>query len=226
MKLPGMIVVAALCAACGTDEPRGGERLSVADAAKLPRSGELWSLCPVPDVSQDFRDRATRAALAQARALIREVRRRPDALVTQHYEDAHTGEPFTETMTVRELARENLKNPGIKGVPCRRRVMAELQAAVDGRPVQRVENEKTYTLDDVVSGLQLEDHGAVYTSPDGCQVQGMYFQRDEVDSALEEPIRNNVIITSPRRHVGVQVFKPDRRCRKGIARALARLDSK
>jgi hypothetical protein len=226
VSLPVTIVTAAvLCVACGGDGPGGGQRLSAADAEKLPKSGELWSLCPVPDVPQDFRERTSRAALRQARELIAEVRRRPDALVTLHYEDAHTGEPFTETKTVRALAREHLDNPGIKGVPCQRQVMTELQAAVDGRAAPHVQNERTYTLDDVVSGLDLEHHGAIYTSPDGCQVQGLYFQRDEVEGALDEPIRNNVVITSPRRRVGVQVFKPDRRCREGIARALARLDS-
>src|SRR4051812_25259435 len=209
-----IVVVAVVCAACGSGGPGGGQRLSAADAAKLPTSGELWSLCPVPDAPQAFRHRVARSALRQARALIREVRRRPDALVTLHYEDSHSGEPFTEIKTVRALALEHLDNPGIEGVPCRRQVMAELQAAVDGRPVRPVENEKTYTLDDVVTGLRLENHGATYTSPDGCQVQGLYFQRDEVEGALEEPIRNNVVITSPRHRVGVQVFKPDRRCRE------------
>ena len=135
MSLPVTIAAAALlCVACGSEGLGGGERLSAADAEKLPKSGELWSLCPVPDVSQEFRDRATRSALAQARALIREVRRRPDAVVTLHYEDAHSGEPFTETKTIRALAEEQLENPGIMGVPCQRRIMAELQAAVDGRP--------------------------------------------------------------------------------------------
>jgi hypothetical protein len=220
-----IVVVAVLCAACGSDGPGGGQRLPAADAAKLPKSGELWSLCPVPDVSQEFRDRVSRSALRQARALIREVRRRPDALVTLHYEDSHSGEPFTETKTVRALALEHLDNPGIKGVPCQRRVMAELQAAVDGRSAPHVQNERTYTLDDIVSRLELEHHGAIYTSPDGCQVQGLYFQRDEVEIALEERIRNNLVIASPERRVGVQVYKPDRRCREGIARALARLDS-
>jgi hypothetical protein len=33
------------------------------------------------------------------------------------------------------------------------------------------------------------------------------------------------VIASPQQRVGVQVFKPGGRCREGIARALARLDS-
>ena len=142
-----IVVVAVVCAACGSDGPGGGQRLPAADAAKLPTSGELWSLCPVPDAPQAFRERVARSALRQARALIREVRRRPDALVTLHYEDSHSGEPFTETKTVRALALEHLDNPGIKGVPCRRQVMAELQAAVDGRaaPTSRTSGPTRWT---------------------------------------------------------------------------------
>jgi hypothetical protein len=165
----------------------------------------------------------SREARRRARALIREVRRRPDAVVTL-YEDAHTGDKFTETPTVRELAEEHLENPGIRGVPCQRKLMAELQAAVDGRSAPQVSNERTYTLDEVVAALELDKHGAVYTSPDGCSVQQLYFDRDEVDIARREPIRNNKLIASPKGRVGVLVYRPNQRCRSGIARDLARLD--
>ena len=220
-----MVIAVVVCAGCGASAKGGQDRLSPAEAAKLPKSGELWGLCPVPDVPQDFRERVSRASRRKAEALIREVRRRPDALVTLEYEDAHSGEKFTETKTVRALAEEHLDNPGIKGVPCQRKLMTELQAAVDGRPAPAVANERTYTLDQVVAALGLEKHGAVYTSPHGCAVQQLYFQRDEVKIARAEPIRNNVVIASPKRRVGVLVYKPDRHCRSGIARDLARLDA-
>jgi hypothetical protein len=220
-----VVGVAVACAGCGANAAGGEAQLTPADAAKLPKTGQLWGLCPVPDVPQDFRERVSRKAQQRARALIREVLRRPEALVTLAYEDAHSGEPFTETMTVRELAREHLANPGVEGVPCQRKLMAELEAAVDGRRVRPVENERLYTLDEVVTALGLEKHGGIYTSPDACTVQDLYFERRDVEAALDEPIRNNVVVASPNGRVGVQVFKPDRRCREGIARDLARLDA-
>jgi hypothetical protein len=219
-----IIVAAAVCAGCGTQAAGGGQRLSPADAATLPKTGQLWQLCPVPDVPRRFRERVSREARRRIGALIREVRQRPDALVTLEYQDSHTTETFTDTTTVRELAEEHLENPGMEGVPCQRKLMAELQAAVDGRAAPEVTNERAYTLDELVTGLKLDKHGAVYASPDGCSVQQLYFDRDEVDIARREPIRNNELIASPKRRIGVLVYRPDRRCRTGIARDLARLD--
>jgi len=219
-----IIVAAAVCSGCGTQAAGGEQRLSPADTAELPKTGQLWQLCLVPDVPHDFRERVSREARRRIRALISEVRRRPDALVTLEYQDSHTSETFTETTTVRELAEEHLENPGIEGVPCQRTAMAELQAAVDGRPVPEVTNERTYTLEELVTALELDKHGAVYTSPDGCSVQELYFDRDEVSIARREPIRNNELIASPKRRVGVLAYRPDRRCWTGIARDLARLD--
>lgn len=102
--------------------------------------------------------------------------------MTRGYQDPDTGEKFTETTTVRELAEDHLKNPGTEGVPSQRKLMAELLAAVDGRPAPQVTNERTYPLDAVVAALELDNHGAVYTSPDGCSVQSLYFDRDEVET--------------------------------------------
>jgi hypothetical protein len=204
--------VAAALAGCG-GAALAQEHLTAKEAAKLPRDGELWGLCPVPDASKEFRERVAKKARQRARAMIREVRRRPDALVTLHYEDSHTGEPFTETLTVKALAKQHLKNPGLKGVPCARKLMSELKAAFDGKPAPKgVKNDTLHTMDELVRKLHLRKDGAVYWSPDGCQVQGLYFDRDEVKSAQEEPIRNNVIVASPDGSAGVQIYKPDARC--------------
>jgi hypothetical protein len=204
-------------AGCGSAAARAQEHLTEAEAAKLPGDGALWLLCPVPDAPPDFRARQSRHARQQARALIREVRRRPQALVTMHYEEAHSGEPFDETTTVKQLAKINLRNPGIKGVPCARKLMTELKAAVEGKPVPKgVKNDVLHTYDELIRKLHLRKDGAVFWSPDGCQVQGLYFDRGEVKQALEEPIRNNVVVASPDGTAGVQIFKPDARCLKGI----------
>jgi hypothetical protein len=219
------VVLAAACCGCNASSAERGQTLSSVEAAKLPKPGQLMTLCPVPDLPREFREQTSRTARQRVHALIREVRRRPEASVTLGYQDAHSGESFTETTTVRALAEEHLESPGVDGVPCQRRLMAELEAAVHGRPVRRVENERVFTLEELVDALALENDGGVYTSPDGCTVQGLYFDRREVDAALAEPIANNVVVASPRGRAGVQVFKPDRRCRDGIARALARLDA-
>ena len=217
-----VVVAAAACAACGAEASGREERLSAADAAKLPTEGQLGELCPVPDVPQDFREEVSRTARKRARAMIREVRRRPDALVTLGYEDAHSGEPFEETLTVRELGLHHLEHPGIEGASCERKLMAELEGSVHGRATRKVANERVVTLQEIVKGLRLDKDGAVYFSPDGCQVQSIYFNQGEVAQA--EPGRNEALVASPQRRVGVAVYKPDRRCRDGIARDLARLD--
>ena len=122
--------------------------------------------------------------------MIREVRRRPDALVTLTYEDAHSGEPFEETTTVRELAQEHLENPGPDGAACERQLMEDLQAAVERRRPRKVRNEPVITMHEIVAGLRLDKDGAVYHGPHGCVIQAIYFSRGEVDQAESEPIRN------------------------------------
>jgi hypothetical protein len=225
-----LVVGVTVCVGCGgcggqqSGRPEA-ERLTPSEARRLPKDGQLGYLCPAPDVSDDLRERNSREAKAQARALIAEVRRRPAAIVTLGSQDAHTGAPFTETLTVRELALQHLENPGVEGVPCERKLMTELQAAVEGRPVPAgVENERTYTQREVVAGLRLVLRRGIYRSPGGCEVYDMFFDRREVELALAEPMQNLLVITSPKRRVGVRVFAPDRRCRESIARSLERLD--
>jgi hypothetical protein len=220
VRLKVVAVVTVAFAGCG-GAAAAQEHLTAKEAAKLPRDGELWGLCPVPDAPQEFRDRVARKARQRARALIREVRRRPHALVTLHYEDSHTGEPFTETLTISKLAKQHLKNPGLKGVPCARRIMSELKAAVEGKPAPKgVKNDTLHTLEEFVAKLHLRKDGAVYWSPAGCQVQNLYFDRDEVKLAREEPIRNTVVVASPDGSAGVEIFEPDARCLQAITEDL------
>ena len=221
-----VVLAAAAFSACDAAAGTPRERLTTAEAERLPGTAQLWSLCPSPDVSDEFRERVSRTARQRARALIQEVRRRPHALVTKRYKDSHTGEPFDETTTVRELAEEHLENPGIKGVPCQRALMAELHAAVAGRPAPtNVTNERTYTLREVVAALQLNKEGGVYRSPGGCEINGMHFDRFEVEAAREESIGNHKLITSTKGRVGVEVFRPTPRCEQELMRSLARLDA-
>jgi hypothetical protein len=210
-----VVVVAAACAGCAQAD--GRERLSDADAAKLPKDGQLWGLCP--EVPGRFGDRASYEARHRTRALIREVRRRPEALVTLTYEDAHDGEPFEETTSVRELAEVHLENPGIAGAPCEHRLMAELEAAVEGRRPPHVDDD----VQALVAALRLQKAGTVYHSPDGCTVQGVFVNR-EVGRAESDPVRGHVLVASPQRRVAVLVHKPDRRCQDAIARDLARFE--
>jgi hypothetical protein len=124
-----------------------GEQVERNSEARLPTAvGELWNLCPASDVPRDFYEKQARQARRSTRALIREVRRRPDALVTLTSRDAESGEIYRDEITVRELAEEHLGNPGVRGVPCERRLMQELQDAAHGRtgPTRQLEDERVY----------------------------------------------------------------------------------
>ncbi len=221
-----VVLIAGACSACGSTGGTSQQRLTSTEAERLPGTGQLGGLCPVPDVPEDFRKRVSSTARQRARALIEEVRRRPDALVTKRYEDAHTGEPIVETMTVRELADEHLENPGVEGVPCQRALMAELEAAVEGKPAPtNVANERTYTLQQLVASLDLTKRGGVYHSPGGCEINGMHFERSEVEIARRNPIGNHKLIASPNGRVGVEVFKPTPICERELTRSITRLDA-
>jgi hypothetical protein len=88
-----------------------------------------------------------------------------------------------------------------------------------------VTNERTYTLREVIAALHLTKQGGVYRSPKGCEIDGMHFDRSEVEAAREEPIGNHKLITSPKGRVGVEVFRPTARCEHQLARSLTRLDA-
>jgi hypothetical protein len=213
---------------CGED--RHGERVGRNIETQLPTNlGQLWDLCPAPDVPQQFYEEQARETRQAARALIREVRRRPDALVTlvSHY--AHSTRIHRERVTVRELAKEHLRNPGVRGVPCQRRLMWELKTAVDGRagpPLASVENERVYTEQQIVDALQLRDRGAIYRGPKGCVINDgdLNTSASEVELALREGDGENyVLVTDRDRTVGVEVFRPSAACERELKRRLAEL---
>lgn len=93
------------------------------------------------------------------------------------------------------------------------------------RPPHGVVNERTYTLQELVAAIELERRPGGYLSPGGCTITAMYFERADVAAALAEPIANTIVLTSPKRRVGVQISTADRRCRSALLRDLARLDA-
>lgn len=209
------------CGAGGSGEPAPGHV-----EAQLPTHlGELWSLCPEPDVPLRHYDEEAGNARRATRALIRALRERPDDIVTFESRDAHSGERHREKMTVRELAEEHLDTPGVKGVPCERALMQALQDAVDGKedPTPAPADEVVFLYDDVVKALRLMEGGGVFRSPAGCEVDDILLDAHEVKVALEEPITNHTVITDPDRRVGVSVFKASAPCRREMERRLARL---
>jgi hypothetical protein len=180
-------------------------------------------------VPQDFYEEQARETRQATRALIHEVRRRPNALATLVSHDPHSSRVYRERVTVRELAQEHLRNPGVRGVPCQRRLMWELQAAVDGRagpPPAGLENERVYTVEQIVDALQLRDHGAIYRGPKGCEINDgdIYTSRSELEPTLREgEVKNYVLVTDRNRTVGVSVFRPSVACERELKHRLAAL---
>jgi hypothetical protein len=213
---------------CGED--RHGERVGRNVETQLPTNlGQLWGLCPAPDAPEQFYEEEARETRQATRALIREVRRRPDALVRLVSHDAHSARIYRERVTVRELAEEHLRNPGVRGVPCQRRLMWELKVAVDGRPgppPASVDNERVYTVQQIVDALQLRDHGAIYRGPKGCVINDgdLYTSASEVELGLRGGDgEKHVLVTDRDRTVGVEVFRPSAACERELKRRLAEL---
>jgi hypothetical protein len=214
MRIVSLALLAAL-AGCG------GEDATEVPAGLPTHPGELSALCPEPDVPRDFYEQESADARRQAEALIREVRRNPDGEVTVVSEDAHTGETFRYRRTVRELAREQLRNPGMRGVPCARSVMAELEAAVEGHAARPVEDERVYRYDEIVAALDLRKHGAIYRSPGGCEIDTIYASRNDLEPVLEE--KNLTLVTDPARTVGLELYRPSDDCVHELQRGLTAL---
>jgi hypothetical protein len=196
-------------------------------SAELPRHsyGELSGLCPVPEASREWNEKYTTEARRKTEALIRQVRRNPDREVLLVTADAHTGEAFHDRMTVRELAKEHLKSPGTRAATCARSLIAELQAAVDGRPAPRnVKDERVYTVAEVEDSLDLRKDGAGYDGPRGCVVDFVYASRSELEPSLKHgAAANHVLIMDPEQTVGVEAFRPTAACRRELERRLAAL---
>ncbi len=228
-------VVAVACGAvlavtgCGGAERRSAGELPRAVQAKLPTGlGELWNLCPAQDIPQPLYDRTARGARSATRALVREVRRRPDALVTFISRDSESPEIYREQLTVRELAEQHLETPGVKGVPCQRVLTQQLQEAVDGndsptRPSTTMHNERDYTFDEIKWALSIGTRAGDEVTPEGCQIAMIHPTRDHVRIALDESRRDSVVLTAPDRSVGITVFRPTDRCRRAALRDLAKL---
>jgi hypothetical protein len=156
------------------------------------------------------------------------VRRRPDDLVVFTSYGAHTGKIYRREITVRALAKEHLRNPGIIGAPCQRALMQELQDAVRGHsgptaPGPGLRNERTYTYDEVIHALELEKHGAIYMSPGDCRIQSIHTSKGEVRQAQRERTAGETLIAAPDGTVGVGAFKPSADCREEIERRLRAL---
>jgi hypothetical protein len=230
MRIVWIVCAAAICGGAwlGCRQVRRGDHVPPDIEARLPTGlGELWYLCPAPDIPQRLYDEQARRARDSARALIREVRRRPHDLVTFTSYGAHTGETYRRELTIRALAKEHLRNPGIEGVPCQRALMQELQDAVRGHsgptaPGPGVRNERVYTHDEVIEALDLEKRGAMYTTRTGCRIGSIHTNEWEVRLARREHIAE-AIIAAPDGTVGVGAFKPSAGCRQDIERRLATL---
>jgi hypothetical protein len=220
----------AILGALGCGEPQS-EHLGRTSESQLPTAvGQLWNLCPAPDVPEAFYEKQAREARRATRALIREVRRHPDALVTLTSRDAESAEIYRDEVTVRELAEEHLGNPGVGGVPCQRALMQALQDAVDGRTrptPDGLEEERVYPIYEVVRTLRLRKDGAVYFSPAGCQIEEIYSSRSDLKPSLRYgETQNHRLVTDPDQTIGVSVFKPSAACEQELKRRLAELASR
>ena len=91
MRSLGLVVMTlAAFAGCGGD--KGVEADLATHEADLPTHvGQLWALCPAPDVPRGFYEQQSADARRAIEALIREVRRDPDDVVTLVSRDADTG---------------------------------------------------------------------------------------------------------------------------------------
>jgi hypothetical protein len=219
-RLTSALTAVVALAGCGDEKPKPV-------AAGLPmHPGQLGALCPPPDVPPEFYESRQRNATRQIEALIREVRRNPRGVVEVVSQDADTGEKFRYRRTVRELAEQHLEYPGVRGVPCARSKMLALQAAVDGRPAPRnVEDERVFTIAEIVEALGLRKDGALYRGPDGCEVDVIYAGRSELGPVLRDgAAANHELLTDPGQSLGLEVYRPTAACRRELERRLAALD--
>lgn len=126
-------VVACLgLSACGeSEQPRAPLPESRARALPLSVPTLLGGLCGPAD--SEFDAQAVRESRAQFRALLLELRRAPDGLVTAQMALTN-GRDVTQKVTVRELARQQTEapKPGVpSAVDCFSAARARLQQAID-----------------------------------------------------------------------------------------------
>ena len=228
MRSAAALLAFALVATVGCGEEPRGERLDGDIEAQLPTSlGELWELCPPPDIPEDLYGKESRETRRATRALIGAVRRNPNAVVTLVSYDAHDGKTYRDPVTVRELAEEHLDNPGVRAVPCQRRLM--LGAPSRGRGSRRTASGRR------AERAGLSDRGgrqgpqpprgrSGLPRPQGCEIDFIYGSRSELEPTLRDgPPGNHGLVTDPDQTVGVQVYKPSAACVRELERRLAAL---
>jgi hypothetical protein len=123
----GFFAVAVVPAAWAAVETmRRGPPLPASVQRLLPTEISLGNLCAGAEtavtVEQDVRQRAD--------VLLRELRRRPNHLVTFTYHAAHGGEDEHRDITVRELAEEQLKDLKSNGPNCEPDLERRLRSAM------------------------------------------------------------------------------------------------
>ena len=116
---------AALWGVATSIERARASRLPVAVQREIERGLHLVNLCPSSETAPEGRPPFE----AAARALVREVRRRPDWLVTRTVSYSH-GDDERETWTVAELARDELELLEEAGPRCEARLQQALRDAL------------------------------------------------------------------------------------------------
>lgn len=141
--------------------------------------------------------------------------------------DAHSERKYRHELTVRALAEEHLREPGVDGVACERKLMHRLQQAVDPESADATAvppDEPVFLLDDAVGALGVTGgRMAAYRNARCAEVQSILTDRFEVELASDEPVPHVELITVPDRSVGAEVRKPTAACRELLQRRLQAL---
>jgi hypothetical protein len=107
--------------------------------------------------------------------------------------------------------------------------MWELKLAVDGRaglPPASMEDERDFTVQQIVDALQLRDRGAIYRGPKACVINNgdLYTSASELELGVRVGDGEKyVLVTDHDRTLGVEVFRPSAACERGLKRRLAQL---
>jgi hypothetical protein len=117
MRAAPALLLAGLAVACGSEH---GPHVSPAVQRSLPVDYSLGNLCPGAETPQALERRIS----ATADALIRELHRRPDDLVTYTFYSEES-DPETRDITVRQLAEEQ-----VSALDCNPRLKHRIQAAM------------------------------------------------------------------------------------------------
>jgi hypothetical protein len=122
----GLFAVALVPAAWAAGETRQrGPHVPGSVQAQLPTEISLGNLCP----GSDTRPAVERDVRRRAEALIRELRRRPDQLVTYTYYSSDDPQERRD-ITIRELAEEQLEDIDSNGPDCDPELERRIRAAM------------------------------------------------------------------------------------------------